>query len=115
MAVTISQAYIQSYERTVRQLAQQSISKLRGHTIEKGVGSQKHNWDRLGPQDFTQKTTTAQPTPVSNSPWTRRVSLAQTWNDGDVVEQEDLVQMLIDPKSSIAEKQGMGARRKSVV
>ena len=111
MAVTISNAYIQSYERTVRQLAQQAVSKLRGHTIEKGVGAQKHNWDRLGPQDMTAKTTAVQATPVSQSAWSRRVSLASTFNTGDAVEQEDLVQMLIDPKSAIAEKQGMAARR----
>jgi len=111
MAVTISNAYIQSYERTVRQLAQQAVSKLRGHTIEKGVGAQKHNWDRLGPQDMTAKTTAVQATPVSQSVWSRRVSLASTFNTGDAVEQEDLVQMLIDPKSAIAEKQGMAARR----
>jgi len=111
VAITISAAYIQSYERTVRQLAQQSDSRLRRFITERGVGAEKHNWDRLGKQDFTQKTAARTATPMSDSPWTRRVSVAQTWHDGDTVEQEDVVQMLIDPKSSVAEKQGMGARR----
>ena len=111
MAITISAAYIQSYERTVRQLAQQSMAKLRGFITERGVGAEKHNWDRLGKGDFVQKTAARTATPATDSPWSRRVSVATTWHDGDTVEPEDIVQMLIDPKSSVAEKQGMGARR----
>jgi len=111
MAITITAAYIQSFERTVRQLAQQSAAKLRGFVTERGVGAEKHNWDRLGKGDFTTKTAARTATPATDSPWTRRVSIAQTKHDGDTVEPEDIVQMLIDPKSSVAEKQGMGARR----
>jgi hypothetical protein len=111
MAITISAAYIQSYERTVRQLAQQSISRLRPFVTERAVNAQKHNWDRLGKGDASQKTSARTATPATDSPWTRRVSLAQTWHDGDTVEPEDIVQMLIDPKSSVAEKQGMAMKR----
>lgn len=111
MAITISNAYVQTFERTVRQLAQQSETKLRGTTQERSVSSEKHNWDRLGKGDFTTKTSARQATPASDSPWSRRVSIPITKNDGDTVEPEDIVQMLIDPKSSIAEKQGMGAKR----
>ena len=111
MAITIDSAYVQSYERTVRQLAQQATTKLRGHVMEKGVGSEKHNWDRLGKQDMISKAAGVVATPVSDSVWSRRVSLTSTFNTGDAVEPEDLVQMLIDPKSAIAEKQGMAARR----
>lgn len=111
MAITISNAYVQTFERTVRQLAQQAETKLRGTTMERGVSAEKHNWDRLGKGDFTTKSSSRQPTPASDSPWSRRVSVPTTKNDGDTVEPEDIVQMLIDPKSSIAEKQGMGAKR----
>lgn len=111
MAITISAAYVQTYERTVRQLAQQSETRLRQFVMEKGVTSEKHNWDRLGKGDFTAKAAARTPTPATDSPWSRRVSIVSTKHDGDTVEPEDIVQMLIDPKSSVAEKQGMGAKR----
>lgn len=111
MAITIPNAYVQSFERTVRQLAQQSETRLRGHVMEKGVTAAKHNWDRLGKGDFTLKAAARTATPATDSPWSRRVSVPTTFHDGDTVEPEDIVQMLIDPKSSVAEKQGMGAKR----
>lgn len=111
MAITITSAYVQSFERTVRQLAQQSEAKLRGFVTEKADGAAKHNWDMLGKQDFSTKSAARTATPASDSPWTRRVSVPTTKHDGDTVEPEDVVQMLIDPKSAIAEKQGMGAKR----
>lgn len=111
MAITISNAYVQTFERTVRQLAQQSMTRLRPHVMEKSVESSKHNWDRLGKGDFATKAAARTATPATDSPWSRRVSVPTTKHDGDTVEPEDIVQMLIDPKSSIAEKQGMGAAR----
>lgn len=110
-SITIDSAYIQSFERTVRQLAQQTVSRLRPYVTERAVSSEKHNWDRLGKGNAVQKTAARTATPASDSPWSRRVSLPQTWHDGDTVEPEDIVQMLIDPKSSIAEKHGMTMRR----
>mgnify|MGYP000040814929 CR=1 FL=1 len=111
MAITITAAYVQTFERTVRQLAQQSETRLRQFVMEKGVSSEKHNWDRLGKGDFATKATARTATPATDSPWSRRVSIPTTKHDGDTVEPEDIVQMLIDPKSSVAEKQGMGAKR----
>jgi hypothetical protein len=111
MAITITAAYVQAYERTVRQLAQQSETKLRDKVMERGITANKHNWDRLGKGDFTTKSAARTATPATDSPWTRRASVALTKHDGDTVEPEDIVQMLIDPKSSVAEKQGMGAKR----
>jgi hypothetical protein len=111
MAITITAAYVQAYERTVRQLAQQSQTKLRDKVMERGISAEKHNWDRLGKGDFAVKAAARTATPATDSPWSRRVSVAGTRHDGDTVEPEDIVQMLIDPKSSVAEKQGMGAKR----
>jgi len=72
MAITISNAYIQTFERTVRQLAQQSITRLRAYVTEKGVESSKHNWDRLGKGDFATKAAARTATPATDSPWSRR-------------------------------------------
>ncbi len=47
MAITVTNAYIETFERTVRQLSQQKQSKLRGAVTEINKQSQTHKWDRL--------------------------------------------------------------------
>lgn len=111
MAVTISNAYIQTFERTVRQLAQQAVARVRPYVTERSEGSQKHNWDRLGKGAAVQKVATLVATPAQQLAWSRRVSIAQTWHAGEAVEQEDIVQMLIDPSSAVAENLAMSMRR----
>lgn len=111
MAITVSNVFIQSYETIVRHLAQQSTTKLRPWVMERGVNSAQHNWETLGKGDASQKTTARQATPTNDSPWARRVSVAQTWDDGDTTEQEDQVKALVDLNSNIARKQAMAMRR----
>jgi hypothetical protein len=79
--------------------------------MEKSVQSEAHNWDRLGSADAALKTTRLQATPVQDWPWSRRVSVPRTWNTGDSTEQEDIVQMLIDPNSNLAMSQAAAMRR----
>jgi hypothetical protein len=111
MAATVSNAYIQTFESIVRQLAQQATEKFRAKITVKSEQSQQHNWDRLGPGLAVLKTATLVDTPNQELPWSRRVSVAQTWHAGESTEQEDIVQMLIDPNSSIAMNLAMSMRR----
>jgi hypothetical protein len=111
MANTVSNVYVQTYERIVRQLAQQMDSRLRPYVTERGTGGENHNWETLAPVDASQKTTRLQATPVVDAAWGRRVSLAKTYDVGDSTEQEDIVQMLVDPNSNLAYGQGMAMRR----
>ena len=111
MAVTIQNVYIQTFEKNIRQLAQQSQAKLRAFVTEKGTTAQKHNWERMAPGAAVKKTAVLTPTPVAQLGWSRRVSLAETWHAGDAFEQEDPIQMLIDPKAAIAENLAMAMNR----
>lgn len=111
MAVTISNVYVQTFETNVRYLAQQSETKLRSHVTEVHTSGEKHNWERVGSTTATQKTTVLTDTPVSETPWSRRVSVAETWHDGDAIEQEDPVQMLIEPNSTVAKALAMSMKR----
>ena len=108
---TIANVYIQTFERNLRHLAQQSITKLRTHVQERGTNGQNHNWERLGPSNATQKTGRAVATPVANVPWSRRRSAAATYHNGELVEQEDPVQMLVDPNSNVTQNLAMSMRR----
>lgn len=112
MAITIDKVYIQTFERNVRYLAQQADTRLRRFVTEKATDGQKHNWERLGSGEASLKAAARVATPTSDLPWSRRVSLAQTYHMGETVEQEDVVQMLIDPNSNVSAAIANGMKRK---
>ena len=111
MAITISNVYIETFENNVRHLAQQSASRLRMLVQEKSVSSEKHNWETMGSNTASLKVGTRQNTPENDSVWDRRTSVALTYDIGDTTEQEDPVQMLVDPNSNITRSIGMAMRR----
>jgi len=111
MAITIQNVYIQTFERNVRHLAQQMDARLRMCVTEKGTNGERHNWERLGPGQASEKTSARVATPTSDLPWSRRVSLAKTYHIGETTEQEDLVQMLVDPNSNITKNLAMAMKR----
>ncbi len=122
MPITIPNAYIETFETNVRHLAQQNQSRLRMCVTEVNKQSEKHNWDRLAASSAR-----AKPGPRAVSPaggdgsgavgstdgleWTRRNTVIQTYDTGEVVEQEDVVQMLIDPKNASTENLVMNMQR----
>lgn len=111
MAISVANVYVQSFENNVRHLAQQSMSRARMSVTEKSVSSEKHNWERIGANQASLKTGPRQATPTNDSSWSRRVSIAATYDIGDTSEQEDPVQMLVDPNSNIVRSVGMAMRR----
>ena len=122
MPITISNAYIETFERNVRHLAQQGITRLRPCVTEVNEQSERHNWDRLAQSAAVQKTAARIATPVGGNAaggagstdglvWDRRQTLTETWHTGEIFEHEDPVQMLIDPQSSIVMNLGMNMRR----
>lgn len=111
MPITVSNVYVQTFEQTVRHLAQQSDTKLRGWVQERGVQSEQHNWETLDQTVAALKGGPRSPTPVTDGVWGRRVSVTRTYDVGDTTEQEDPIQMLIDPNSNLARSQGMAMRR----
>lgn len=112
MAISIDNVYIQTFERNVRHLAQQSDTRLRRFVTEKATDGEKHNWERLGSGEASLKASARVATPTSDLPWSRRVSLAQTYHMGETVEQEDVVQMLVDPNSNVSMAIANGMKRK---
>ena len=109
--ITIDSAYIQTFENNVRYIAQQKEAKMRGKGQEKTESSQNHNWEILGTLDAQEKTSARSPTPEQDAEWTRRVSLAKTYDIGTSTELEDPVQMLVDPNSSLTRAIAMGMNR----
>lgn len=111
MSATIPQVYVNTYERTVRHLAQQGITRLRPWVQERSVQSEAHNWERIAATAATAKTARKVATPDDETEWSRRVSVPVTYHTGDVTEPEDIVQMIVDPNSNYAKAQAMAMRR----
>jgi hypothetical protein len=111
MAITIQAVEIETFEENVRYLAQQKPSRLVGTVTSKTSNGAAHNWERIGPTDFAEKTSARTATPENDTPWSRRVSQVKTFDNGDTVEQEDIVQMLVDPLSSLTQNLAWGSNR----
>jgi len=111
MASTIDAVYISTFENILRHLAQQAETKLRAHVIERGVQSKDHAWERLGSTDASLKGGRLVPTPVADTEWSRRLSVAKTYHNADSTEDEDIVKMLIDPNSNLAQSLGYSMKR----
>ena len=127
MAINIDTAYVESFESAVRQLAQQGITRLRPYVTEVSNQSESHNWDRLAASDARLKPGPRSPSPQGGDKpgnifnpdvgydeglnWTRRKTLIATWDSGEIVEQENVVQMLIDPNSSSTVNLAMNMKR----
>jgi len=111
MSTTIDKVYIQTFERNLRFLAQQMVNRLRPYVTERGVDGINHNWERLGSKEASLKTTRAQPTPVADFVFSRRVSMAKTWDIGELVEQEDPTQALVDLNGGLTQSMGYAMKR----
>ncbi len=122
MAINIPNSYVETFENNVRQLAQQKESRFRSCVTEVNKQSKSHNWDRLAESSARQKTSprTVSPSGGNGSgavgstdglDWSRRQTLIKTFDTGEVIEQEDIAQMLIDPKNASTENLVMNMKR----
>lgn len=121
MAITIPAGYVDTFESNVRHLAQQKISRLRASVMEVNKQSESHMWDRLAASTYRTKTARAVSPAGGNGSgavgttdgltWSRRNTLIATYDTGEIVGKEEIVQMLIDPKSAVTENLAMNMRR----
>jgi hypothetical protein len=107
----IDQVYISTFESNLRHIAQQESTKLLPYVMLRGEESEDHNWEKLDKSDASVKTTRKQATPDSATEFSRRVSVSQVWDNGESTEQEDPVQMIIDPNSNLVKSLGYSMRR----
>ena len=111
MATDIDKIYISTFERTLRHLAQQAITRLRPYVTERTTGGKDHGWERLSASTSTNKAAGLVATPSTGGTYSRRLSITATEHAGDSTQQEDIVQMLIDPNSNQALSLAMAIRR----
>lgn len=108
---TIPAVYVQTFESNLRFLAQQNVNRLRPYVQERAVDGSSHVWELLGKAEAVKKTTRAQATPATDYTFSNRMSVAETWNCGDLVEQEDPVQALVDINGGLVTSMGYSMKR----
>ena len=113
MANTVSKLFVRTFENRVRHLAQQGDTRLRPWVQENSEKGSSHAWGRMAAQSMTAKTTRNVDTPINDSVWSNRVSVVATYHGGDLSEQEDINQLLIDPNSNIAIALSKAAKRQT--
>jgi hypothetical protein len=100
MSSEISVAHVQQYSSNLFHLSQQEGSVLSGAVrIEMQKGKRKF-YERLGLVEPVLKTSRHQDTPQNDTPHSRRAVDMSDYIQADMIDEEDLIRMLIDPQSA---------------
>jgi hypothetical protein len=113
MSSTVNIAFVQQFKDNCIHLCQQRGSRLRPYIRIKGdiVGKYTH-FERLNATDVVKKTTRHADTPLVDSEHSRRRCLIEDWEWADLVDHQDEIRLLIDPKSLYAQSASMSMGRK---
>jgi len=101
MPETIEQYYVEQYQNTIRILVQQKTSRLEGTTIPPiQVTGNALYWERLGSTEAVELVTRHDDTPNIEADHSRRKQTATPRVWATLLDQEDQVRMLVDPKNA---------------
>lgn len=108
---SVHQAHVEQFKDEVVHLAQQQESRLRMCVRNEMVRGKTHNFERLGASAAVAKTTRHTPTPILDVPHSRRKLDMEDFIWSDLVDPEDIIRMLIEPKSAYARNAAMAMGR----
>jgi hypothetical protein len=100
MSFTVTDPFVQQFTGTVRLLAQQTDSRLRGKVLEDQVTGEAAYFEQLAPVSGRKVTTRHDDSPVANAQHLRRRLSIYDYDQGELLDKEDKVRMLVDPTSS---------------
>ena len=104
--------WVESFRDEMFHLAQQKGSKLRNKVRSQMVRGDAHYFERLGPSDAVAKTARHTATPVLDVEHSRRKLTMKDFLWADLVDNEDVRRMLVDPKSEYSKNAGYSMGRK---
>lgn len=111
MSVQITTAMVEMYKNNVYHLTQQKGSKLRGAVEMEQVTGKNKYIDQLGSTSARARTSRHADTPRMDTPHARRRLSLSDYDWADLVDDEDLIRMLIDPASKYAAAAAMAMGR----
>jgi len=100
MSQQITEAFVQQFADNFMHLAQQATSRLEPTvTIEPNIVGMSKSINRLGQRTATRRTQRHGDTPINDQPHSTRFVDLYDWEDGDMVDDQDKIRMLVDPTS----------------
>lgn len=100
MSQFITEAFVQQFADNFRHVAQQSQSRLEPTVAqEPNIVGMSKSINRLGQRTATRRTQRHGDTPINDQPHSTRYVDLYDWEDGDMVDDQDKIRMLVDPTS----------------
>lgn len=112
MADTYNEIYAQTYGRNIMQLAQQKYSKTFPTVYRKPVDGKVFYQDRIGQWSMSLKAGRASATPQNDPGFSRRMGTMLDYNDARLLDVEDDLKIISDPKSAMTTAAGASLGRK---
>lgn len=100
MSSEITKAMVQQFSDNLIMLAQQKGSRLRDRVMSKVVTGNAAYFERLGPTDVILRTSRHSPSPMIDTPHSRRMVTINSYEWGDAVDKQDEIRVIIDPKGA---------------
>ncbi len=112
MSTQITEAFRQQFADNFMHVAQQSESVLeRCVTVHSGIVGASKQLHRLGKRTAQRRTARHGDTPINDQPHTSRFLDLYDWEDGDMIDDLDIVRTLIDPQSDYVKAMINGLNR----
>lgn len=103
MSTEVNKAFVQQFADNLIHLAQQKGSRLLPSVMVKKVTGKYAHFDRLGKTAAQKRTSRHGDTPLIDTPHSRRRAVLEDYEWADLIDSQDELRMLIDPRSSYAE------------
>lgn len=112
MSTEINKAFVQQFSNNLITLSQQKGSKLAGTVLRQQITGKYAHFDRMGPTIASLRTSRHADTPLIDTPHSRRRVSVNDWEAADLIDQQDQLRMLIDPKSRYAQNMSYSLGRR---
>ena len=100
MSQQITEAFVQHFADNFRHLAQQMTSRFETRvSIEPNIVGMSKSVNRLGQRTAQRRTQRHADTPINDQPHSTRFVDLFDWDDGDMIDDQDKIRMLVDPTS----------------
>ena len=100
MSFQITEAFVQAFDSNFRHVAQQKVSRFESCvTVEPSIVGSSKTINRLGQRQANRRLGRHTDTPINDQPHSTRFIDLFDWEDGDAIDDQDKVRMLIDPQS----------------
>lgn len=100
MSNQITEAFVQQFADNFLHVAQQKTSRFESAvTLEPGIVGMSKSINRLGKRAAQRRTARHGDTPINDQPHSTRYIDLFDWEDGDMIDDQDKIRMLVDPQS----------------